>query len=175
MEVVRNEFDYNAYADYAQNEARKYLPQDMSEEDKNSVLQVLRESAFRTAKVLWEDKSLELDSTDKVHTFSRYILEWIFKATVAFYEVGVPIECRLGFILDVGYVSFDIAKDIKSIPDISSDQIRQTIEYHVINKIKKNLTELQLSGVITKEIKDKYLQHPYIDKSNRSIQFAIYG
>lgn len=175
MKLVRKNFDYEYFANYAVNEAKKYLPQSMSEEDKNSILKSFEESALKTGKVLSGDKSLNLDDEKKIKTMARCILEWIFKALVAFQESGIPLECRHGFMLDVGFVAFDIANTMNTMLNISDTQIKQTIEYHVINKIQKLLTEFQLSGIITKEIKEKFLNHPYIDKSNQRIQFAIYS
>ena len=59
--------------------------------------------------------------------------------------------------------------------DASEEQIKATVEYHVINKIKKMLAELQLSGIITDKMREDFLKHPYMDKSQKNIDFAIYG
>lgn len=170
-----NSFDCKKFADYAQNEAKKYLPDRISEDDKNFILDTFWNSAFKTVLVLSEDKSLKVDSEEKINIFAKYILEWVFKTAVTIVEANIPAECRHGFMLDIGYVAFDIAKDVSNIESITNEQMSLTIEYHVINKVKTILAELQQNGVINERTKTDFLNHPYIDKSKKNIQFAIYG
>ena len=77
--------------------------------------------------------------------------------------------------LDIGFVAFDVSKDVNAVDKISDEQINATVEYHVMNQIKKLLAELQLSGIITDKMREDFLNHPYMDKSQKNIDFAIYG
>lgn len=175
MKIVRENFDSEKFAEFAQGEARKFLPEGMSELDKNFILDIFKDFAQRSADVLSQDMSLNLDSYEKIVARAKHILEWIFKTSVALVEADLPIECRHGFMLDIGYVAFDVSKDVNAVDEISDEQINATVEYHVINKIKKMLAELQLSGIITDKMREDFLNHPYMDKSQKNIDFAIYG
>lgn len=175
MKIVKEDFDSEKFAEFAQGEARKFLPEGMSELDKNFILDIFKDFAQRSADVLSQDMSLNLDSYEKIVARAKHILEWIFKTSVALVEADLPIECRHGFMLDIGYVAFDVSKDVNAVDEISDEQINATVEYHVINKIKKMLAELQLSGIITDKMREDFLNHPYMDKSQKNIDFAIYG
>ncbi len=174
MKIV-NDFDCENFADYARGEAEKYLPADMKESDKTFILDMFRGFALRSGMVLSQDMSLKLGSEKQIIERARHILEWVFKAAVALVESGIPDVCRHGFMLDVGYVAFEVTKEINNLEGISDEQVDATVEYHVMNKIKKMLAELQLARVITPGMKDAFLNHEYIDKSKKNIEFAIYG
>lgn len=175
MEVTKNNFDCEEFASYAVKEAKKFLPEKMSTEDKNFIIESFKNSAYKTGKVLSEDKSLEMNSEDKIKKSARYILEWSFKTMVALIETELPFECRHGFILDIGYAAFEVLNDIYVIPNISDEQIASTIEYHIIEKIKILLSQLQANMIINNTQVEKFLQHPYIEKSDKNVHFAIYG
>ncbi len=175
MKIVKEDFDSEKFAEFAQSEARKFLPEGMSDLDKKFILDTFKDFAQRSANVLSQDISLNIDSYDKIVARAKHILEWIFKTSVALVEADLPIECRHGFMLDIGFVSFDVSKDMNTLNDVSEEQIKATVEYHVINKIKKMLAELQLSGIITEKMREDFLNHPYMDKSQKNIDFAIYG
>ena len=175
MEITKNNFDCEEFTSYAVEEAKKFLPEKMSTEDKNFIIESFKNSAYKTGKVLSEDKSLEMNSEDKVKKYARYILEWIFKTMVALVETEFPLECRHGFVLDVGYAAFEVLNDIHVIPNISDKQIASTIEYHIIEKVKILLSKLKANMVINNTQVEKFLQHPYIEKSDKNIHFAIYG
>lgn len=175
MKIVKEDFDSEKFAEFAQSEARKFLPEGMSELDKNFILDIFKDFAQRSADVLSQDMSLNLDSYEKIVARAKHILEWIFKTSVALVEADLPIECRHGFMLDIGYVAFDVSKDVNAVDEISDEQINATVEYHVMNQIKKMLAELQLSGIITDKMREDFLNHPYMDKSQKNIDFAIYG
>ena len=175
MKIVKEDFDSEKFAEYAQSEAKKYLPERMRDLDKKFILDTFKNFALRSANVLSQDMSLNIDSYEKIVARAKYILEWIFKTSVALVETDCPIECRHGFMLDVGFVAFEVTKDMNTLNDASEEQIKATVEYHVINKIKKMLAELQLSGIITDKMREDFLNHPYMDKSQKNIDFAIYG
>ena len=59
--------------------------------------------------------------------------------------------------------------------NISDEQIASTIEYHIIEKIKILLSKLKANMIINNTQVEKFLQHPYIEKSDKNIHFAIYG
>ena len=175
MKIVKEDFDSEKFAEFAQSEARKFLPEGMSELNKNFILDTFKDFAQRSANVLSQDMSLNLDCYEKIVARAKHILEWIFKTSVVLVEADLPIECRHGFMLDIGFVAFDVSKDVNAVDKISDEQINETVEYHVMNQIKKLLAELQLSGIITDKMREDFLNHPYMDKSQKNIDFAIYG
>lgn len=175
MKIPKENFDSEKFADFMQGEASKYLPESMSELDKKFILDTFRKFTLRLANVLSQDMSLNLNSYDKIVARAKHILAWFFKTSVTLVEVDFPIECRYGFMLDIGYVAFDVSKDVNAVNEVSDEQINATVEYHVMNQIKKMLTELQLNRIITDKMRENFLNHPYMDKSQKNIDFAIYG
>lgn len=175
MEIMNKRFNSEDFADYAKREAEKYLPHDMNEADKEFILTTFRESALRTGNVLSQDASLNLDNEQKIFARAKHILEWIFKISVALTESKIPVECRHGIMLDIGYITFEISKDLDELSDVTEEQINSTIEYQVMSKVKTMLSELQFNGLITEHDKEVFFKHPYILKSNKNIEFAIYG
>lgn len=166
------EFNYEEFAESVTQEAKKYISDNLSEEDKTFVLEHFNNCALRSGKVLSLDSSLNL-SNDEIVSVANIILEWIFKIAVALVESDIPKEFRHGIILDIGYVAFDITKDVCKIPEITSNQIFNTGEYHVINKLRNILSDLISNGSITEAMRDSLLNHSYINKSEKRIKFAL--
>lgn len=175
MEVSNDSFNSENFADYAKSEAEKYLPYNMKISDKEFILKMFRESALRTGNVLSQDQSLNLENKQEIFIRAKYILEWVFKVAVALAESNIPIECRRGFILDIGFITFEVSRTLDCIPDITDEQMNSTIEYQVMCKVKSILAELQHNGIIGEQDKENFLNHPYMDKSCKNIEFAIYG
>lgn len=165
-------FDCEAFAEYAVSEAAKHFAEDLTEDDKKFILEHFYDFALRSAKVLSEDKSLELNQ-EKIERIEYIILEWIFKVSIALLKSDIPNEFRHGIMLDIGYTAFDITKTVCNIPDITDNQIFNTGAYHVINKLKSILQSLISEGAITEEMRDNMLNHPYISESEKRIEFAL--
>lgn len=166
------EFNCEEFAQNLTDEASKYLSERLELEDRKFVLEHFHNCALRSARVLSQDKTLAL-SDDKIVSTAKIIMEWIFKVAVSLVESDIPTEFRHGIILDTGYVAFDITKDVCNIPEITSNKILNTCEYHVINKLKSMLSSMISRGVITDEIAESLLKHPYISKSEKRIEFAL--
>lgn len=165
-------FDSEEFSMRVTAEAKEHLPENLSDEDKNFVIEHFQICALRSTEALSQDKTLDLSEKDMLAVV-YIVLEWIFKITVALAESGISKEYRHGIILDVGYVALDITKDICQIPEISYNQIFNTSEYHVINKLKSVLEVLISNNTITETIRDRILNHPYISKSEKRIAFAL--
>ena len=166
------EFNCEEFAQQLTDDASKYVAENMTDEDRKFVLEHFYDCALRSARVLSQDKTLEL-SKEEVVSVAYIIMEWIFKVTVALVESDIPKELRHGIILDIGYVAFDITKDVCKIPDVTNNQIFNTGEYHVINKLKNILESMIADKVITEKMRDGLLGHPYISKSEKRIEFAL--
>ena len=173
--MLKNNFDYEQFAEFAKREAEKFLPEGMGSERREFVLDSFSQFALKTGKVLSLDPSLQLDDDKKIVERSKYILEWIFKVNVALAESPIPQECWKGFVLDIGYVAFEISKDLANSEHVSDVQLKTAIEVQIINKIKSLLQNLYDTQIITSDMMEKFWRHPYIDKTVKNIEFSIYG
>lgn len=166
------EFNCEEFAEYAHNEAKKYLSDTLTDEAKEFVLTHFKDCTLRSTRVLSLDEALGLDK-DEVVSVAHIILEWIFKVSVALVESEIPSEYRHGIILDIGFTAFDITKDICKIPDITDNQMFSTGEYHVINKLKEILEKLVAEASITESERGSLLKHRYITQSEQRIEFEL--
>ena len=168
------DFDNKKFMDYAISEASKFLPEDMNEEKIAYVMENFKGSASRIAGYLTTDDSLNIKNYNEFISRAYFILEWIFKILVALVDSDIPEECRRGFVLDIGYTAYDISINIINLEDITEEQIKSTIEFQVLKKVKELLDNLEKEGLITEEIAKDFWKHPKMDKSIKNILFSLF-
>ena len=174
MTTIAN-FDNKKFLEYAISEAIKFLPENISEENKAYVMESFEGSASRIAGYLTTDESLKIKNYEQFLSRAYFILEWVFKILVALVESPIPEECRRGFVLDIAYTAYDISTNVSNVGDITAEQMRSTVEFGVLKKVKELLDNIIKEGFITEEIAQEFWRHPKMDQSVKNVLFTLFS
>lgn len=163
-------FDYKEFATSMAQQAQGLVPQDISDEDKQYVVQTLGSFTLMAGEALCNDDSLNLTPEQAVF-ITQIIAEWSFHKTIDLVHSGIDRQYWDGIMQKIAFTIFEVAKQavIRNIPQ---DQLLQAVEHHVVKVYKQSIEELQQKGIIDEATMNAAQNQSNIDAMARQAQEA---
>ncbi len=154
-------FNQVAFAKNLAGQAEQLLPPDLSAEDKKFVVDILYKFCVMSGEALNNDETIQID-VNQASLISQFIGEWSFHKAIDLIHAGIETSLREPILQKVAFTVFEIAKQavIKRMPQ---EQIIPLVEHHVNKSFSAALDELETTGAVDKELKEKALKQSNID------------
>lgn len=143
-------------------QAVQLVPQDLSEEHKQYVVNKVYQFCTLAGNALNQDESIELNS-EQACTITQYIGEWTFHKSIDVIRAGVPEACRDPVLQQVAFAVFEAAK-VTQIDNLDPGKALELVEKEVSAAYQKALQELAQSGQLDPNTLPSILKQSNIDK-----------
>ena len=154
-------FDYKGFAASMSEQAKQLVPQDLSQKDKDYVVNTLSNFTLLAGEALYNDENLKL-TADQAVFITQVIAEWSFHKSIDLIHSGIEDKYWNSIMQKIAFTIFEVAKQA-IIKEVTQEQLLQAVEYHVVQVYKKCIDELQQKGVINEEIKEQAENQSNID------------
>jgi hypothetical protein len=143
-------------------QAKDVVPDDLSQEQKNYVVNKVYQFSILAGNALNQDTSLSFNA-DQSCTISQFIAEWTFHKSIDLIRSGLAPECWDQVLQEIAFAIFEKAKQLIT-QGIPQDQLVGIIEQEVRASYEKALYELSKSGKLDEEDINNVLSYSNIDK-----------
>lgn len=156
-----NTFDYKAFAKDLATQAIQVVPEDIYEEDKDFVIDIIFRFCTMAGDALVKEENSKL-SAQEASLITQFIGEWIFHKSIDIIRAKIDPQYREPILQKVAFTVFDIAK--KAVEhQMPQEQLISLVEAHVKKCFTKALQELEKKGILTQEITQDALNQSNID------------
>lgn len=161
-------FDYKAFAASMSEQAKKLVPPELEDREKEYIVKTLGNFTLLAGEALYNDTQMNLTAEQAVF-ITQIIAEWSFHKSIDLIHSGILPQYWDGIMQKIAFTIFEVAKQavIRKIPQ---DQLLQAVEHHVIKVYNSSIEELQKKGVIDEEIKNRAESQSNIDAMAKQAQ-----
>ena len=155
-------FDFKAFARSLAEQVGPALPADISDADKQYIINIVHNFCYMAGEALSNDTSISFNA-DQASIVTQFIGEWAFHKSIDIIRSGINPQFRDGILQKIAFTIFEIAKTaiIKNMPQ--GDMIA-VVEFHVKKAYNEALEELKNKGVLTEVQVKEALSHSNIDE-----------
>ncbi len=154
-------FNQVAFAKNLAGQAEQLIPGGLSEEDKKFVVDIVYKFCVMSGDALNNDETIQID-VNQASLISQFIGEWSFHKAIDLIHGGIEMSLREPILQKVAFTVFEVAKQavIKRMPQ---EQIIPLVEHHVDKSFSEALEELEKTGAINKDLREKTVKQSNID------------
>lgn len=149
------EFDYISIADSFKKDAVSFIPNDISEDDKNYIIEKIGNYIICAGQAIMNNQELKTTAEQKMF-ITQLIMELTFYAAIGIVQAEFPTSLRDSFLQNIAFIIYEITeKAIKENQEMES--ILTIITELVKNTYKEQLNNFLKAGAITEECFKKAL------------------
>ncbi len=165
-------FDYKAFATDLAGQASEVVPEDISTEDKDFVIDIIFRFCAMAGDALVKEENSKL-SASGASLICQFIGEWIFHKSIDIIRAKIDPQYREGILQKVAFTVFDIAKKAVE-KEIPQDQIIVIVETQVKKCFTAAMEDLAGRGILDEEVAKDALSQSNIDAmANQQVQEEV--
>lgn len=155
-------FDFKAFARNIAEQVGPAMPPDISEPDKNYIINIVHNFCYMAGEALSNDTTINFNA-EQASIVTQFIGEWAFHKAIDTIRSNIDPQFRDGILQKIAFTVFEIAKTaiIKNMPQ--GDMIA-VVEFHVKKAYNEVLEELKNKGALTDEQVKEAQSHSNIDE-----------
>ena len=155
-------FDFKAFARNIAEQVGPAMPPDISEPDKNYIINIVHNFCYMAGEALSNDTTINFNA-EQASMVTQFIGEWAFHKAIDTIRSNIDPQFRDGILQKIAFTVFEIAKTaiIKNMPQ--GDMIA-VVEFHVKKAYNEVLEELKNKGALTDEQVKEAQSHSNIDE-----------
>ena len=154
-------FNADAFAKDLATQASQVLPDDIQQEDKNYIVEIIYRFCKMAGDALYKEENSQLNMA-QASLITQFIGEWIFHKSVDIIRAKIDPKYREPILQKIAFTVFDIAK--KAVErDMPQEQLISLVEAQVRKCFKKTLEEMQQKGILTEDDTKEALSQSNID------------
>ena len=154
-------FDYKEFAANMTEQAKQLVPQDLTPENQEYIVNTLSNFTLLAGEALYNDESLKLTAEQAVF-ITQVIAEWSYHKSIDLIRSGLQKMYWDSIMQKIAFTIFEVAKQA-IIREIPQDQLLPAIEHHVQKVYNKCIDDLQSRGMISEKIKENAESQSNID------------
>jgi len=158
-------FDYKEFAANMTEQAKQLVPQDLTPENQEYIVNTLSNFTLLAGEALYNDESLKLTAEQAVF-ITQVIAEWSYHKSIDLIRSGLQKMYWDSIMQKIAFTIFEVAKQA-IIREIPQDQLLPAIEHHVQKVYNKCIDDLQSRGMISEKIKENAESQSNIDAMAR--------
>ena len=162
------DFDYENFAQNLAAQAVELVPSDFDENQKQYVVNTLRNFSLISGKALAQDPNLNFNAEQSI-TITQIIAEWSFHKSIDLVRSGIPQQFWDPVMQKIAYTIFEIAKQTFS-QGIPNEKVLELIEHHVKKCYVDAIAELKDKGVIDENLMEFAASQSNMDKMVQQMQ-----
>ncbi|MDD3237631.1 MAG: hypothetical protein PHV37_05980 [Candidatus Gastranaerophilales bacterium] len=164
-------FNYKEFAADLAQQAKAVLPRDLSDEDKNYIVNIVNNFCFLAGEALSKDKTVTFD-VGQASVVTQFIGEWSFHKSVDLIRGGVPPQFRDPILQKIAFTVFEIAKQSLS-KNLPQGQMIDLVEHHVKKCFDEALADLKKKGALNDQQMKNAMSQSNIDAMAQADNAAI--
>lgn len=161
-------FDYKAFAKDLAGQANGVIPADISNEDKQYIVNLIYNFCNMSGEALYNDTNSNF-TADQAMLITQFIGEWAFHKSIDAIKTGIEPQYRDGLMQKIAFTVFEIAKQAV-MKNLDQSQMITLVEHHVKKTYDQAISELQKNGAITEEMAQKAQNQSNIDDMAQQMQ-----
>ena len=142
-------FDFKAFAKNLAEQAGQVIPADISDSDKQYIVNIVYNFSYMAGEALFNDANLNFNAQQAM-LVTQFIGEWSFHKSIDVIRSGINPQFRDGIMQKIAFTVFEIAKQA-ILKNMTQDDTINIVEFHVKNAYVEALEELKNKGAITEE------------------------
>ena len=158
-------FDYKEFAANMTEQAKQLVPQDLTTENQEYIINTLSNFTLLAGEALYNDESLKLTAEQAIF-ITQVIAEWSYHKSIDLIRSGLQKMYWDSIMQKIAFTIFEVAKQA-IIREIPQDQLLPAIEHHVQKVYNKCIEDLQSRGMISEKIKENAESQSNIDAMAR--------
>lgn len=164
-------FNFKEFAASLAKQAQAVLPDDLSDEDKKYVVNIVNNFCYLAGEAIDKDKTLNFNA-DQASIITQFIGEWSFHKSIDLVRSRIGKQFRDSILQKIAFTVFEISKQaiLKNLPQ---DQMIGVVEHHVKKVYDESLDDLRKKGALSPEQFDNAINHSNIDEMAQSDNDAI--
>lgn len=164
-------FNYKEFAANLAKQANTVLPEDLSDEDKKYIVNIVNNFCYLAGEALDKDNTLNFNA-EQASVITQFIGEWAFHKSIDLIRSKIGKQFRDSIMQKIAFTVFEIAKQaiLKNLPQ---DQMIGVVEHHVKKVYDEALADLQKKGALSPEQFEKASQQSNIDEMAKNDNEAI--
>ena len=160
--VAIENFNPEEFANNLADQARDFVPQEFPQEEKDFIVNYVRNFCLMSGDALSKDMSVNLDA-DQASFITQIIGEWTFHKSVDLIRGGIDINLREEILKKVAFTVFEVCKTA-IVNKMPPDKVLLLVEEHVGKSYREALKELNKKGVLDNKEVDCALKQSNIDQ-----------
>lgn len=154
-------FDYKGFAASMTEQAKQLVPQDLSPEHQEYIVNTLGNFTMLAGEALYNDESLNFTPEQAIFV-TQVIAEWSYHKSIDLIHSGIDQKYWDSIMQKIAFTIFEVAKQamIRSVPQ---EQLLQLVEHHVVKVYKKCIDDLTDKGLINEATKEQAENQSNID------------
>ena len=161
-------FDYEKFARELAEQAQGLVPEDLSDDQRQYVVNTLGNFAMLSGKALAEDSNLTFDENQSA-MITQIISEWTFHKSIDTIRSGIPQQYWDSVLQKVAYTIFEIAKQTFS-QGVPYEKTLEIIELQVKKSYSAAIEELKNKGIIDEGLMKTAQNQSNMEKMAKEIQ-----
>lgn len=146
-------FNYKEFASNLSMQAKAVLPPDLSQEDKNYVVNIVNNFCYLAGEALFKDANLKFN-VDQASIITQFIGEWAFHKSVDLIHGKIPMQFRDPILQKIAFTVFEVSKQAMG-KNVPQPQMINIVEHHVKKVYEEALIELHKQGALDEaQLKD---------------------
>lgn len=158
-------FDPQKFGENLAQQAQQLIPDDITEEQKNYVINKVYQFCILAGNALNQDTNININA-DQACIITQFIGEWTFHKSIDLIRAGVPSDIWDQILQEVAFAAFEKAKHTQ-VAGVPQDQITSLIEKEVMLSYEKSLREFVKSQKINEQDIPKILSYSNIEQLSR--------
>ncbi len=158
-------FDYKEFAANMTEQAKQLVPQDLTAENQQYIVDTLSNFTLLAGEALYNDENLKLTAEQAVF-ITQVIAEWSYHKSIDLIRSGLQKMYWDSIMQKIAFTIFEVAKQA-IIREIPQDQLLPAIEHHVQKVYNKCIEDLQNRGMISEKVKENAENQSNIDAMAR--------